>query len=113
MATCSVHGEPVLVKVEKGISPESATPTKVESPKRDLQSGDIVILTEDNVPRNKWKLARVEETLLCVDGMVRKVKLAIGDTELDKKGKRVHPQTYLERPVHKLILLMENPENTD
>ena len=82
-------------------------------PKRDLQSGDIVILTEDNVPSNKWKLARVEETFPCVDGMVRKVKLAIGDTELDRKGKRVHPQTYLERPVHKLILLMENPENTD
>jgi hypothetical protein len=78
--------------------------------KRDLQSGDIVIITENNVARNQWKIARVEETFPDEDGMVRKVKLAIGDRELDTKGKRIHPQAYLERPIHKLILLLENSD---
>ena len=44
---------------------------------------------------------------------MRKVKPAIGDKELDRKGKRVQPQAYLERPVHKPILLLESPGNTD
>ena len=79
------------------------------SDRRDLQKGDLVILKEDDLPRNQWRLGRVEETYPDEDNHVRKVKLLMGDRELDSRGHRVHPQTYLERPIQKLVLLLENP----
>jgi hypothetical protein len=74
-----------------------------------MEIGDVVILKEGNLPRNKWLLARVEETFLDQDDHVRTVRLAIGDRTLNKKGQRTHSQVFLERPVHKLVLLLANP----
>ena len=31
-------------------------------PRRNMQIGDIVLVTDDNTPRNQWQLARVTET---------------------------------------------------
>ncbi len=81
---------------------------KWNRPRRDLQQGDIVIIKEDEVPRNKWRLARVEETYMDEDKHVRKVKLAISDKSLNSEGKRTRPLTFLERPIHKLVLLLES-----
>lgn len=75
-------------------------------PHKNLQVGDIVILKDDSLPRNRWKLAQVEETYPTNDGYVRKVKLAVSTDSLDSSGKRTSPVVYLERPVHKLILLL-------
>ena len=76
---------------------------------RDIQKGDVVLLKDENLARNCWALCRVEETYPSgVDGKVRKVKLRIGDPSLDKKGKRVQPESYLDRPVQKVVLLLEN-----
>ncbi|KAK7884399.1 hypothetical protein WMY93_027522 [Mugilogobius chulae] len=41
-------------------------------PRRNLQMGDIVILKDDDAPRNEWKLGRVLETMPGKDGLVRK-----------------------------------------
>ena len=49
---------------------------------------DVVMLTDDNLPRSSWKLARVIDTYPGKDGRVRKVKLKLG-----------------QGPVHKLIWL--------
>ena len=75
--------------------------------RRNLKIGDIVLERSDDLPRNEWKLGRVTETTVGRDGLVRKVKLCIGDRNLNEKGKRCNKVTVIERPVQKLILLLE------
>ncbi|KAK3715792.1 hypothetical protein QZH41_001220 [Actinostola sp. cb2023] len=75
-------------------------------PRRNLEGGDIVLLKDDDVPLNRWRLARVEETYPSQDGLVRKVKIAVADRMLDSKGKPSHPISYLDRPVQKLVFLL-------
>ena len=79
-------------------------------PRRNLQLGDVVIICNDNLPRNTWQIAHVENICRDPDGYVRKVKLAVGDASLDIKGRRVKQTTYLKRPVHKLVLLVPNSD---
>ena len=64
---------------------------------------------DENLARNGWSLCRVEVTYPSgIDSTVRKVKLRIGDPSLDKNDKRVQPISYLDRPVQKVVLLLEN-----
>ena len=81
--------------------------------RRNLHVGDIVIMKDDNLPRNRWKLALVEETYPDDDGLVRKVRLKIADQNLDKNGRPTGPATRLCRPVQKLILLLSREEYED
>ena len=83
---------------------------KWTKPRRNIQVNDIVIVKDPNLPRNQWKLARVSETMPGEDGHVRKVSLAIADPLLDCQGKRTKAVTYVERPVHNLVLLVECAE---
>lgn len=76
-------------------------------PRRNMQIGDIVLLREDNVPRNSWRMARIEDVYTDEDGLVRKVKLVVGDSSLNVKGERVRAKTVLERPIQKLVLLLK------
>lgn len=80
-------------------------------PHRNLQVDDVVVLKDDNQPRNCWKLARVHQTYPDEDGLVRKVQIAVAMETLDDKGRQTKPTVKLERPVHKLILLL--PANKD
>lgn len=73
---------------------------------RNLQVDDVVILKDDNSPRNLWKLARVDQTYPDDDGLVRKVRIAVADDSLDNKGRRTRAVAFLERPIQKLILLL-------
>ena len=82
-------------------------------PRRNLQQGDVVIISNDNLPRNMWQIARVEEAYGDPDGYVRKAKLAVGDATLDDKGRRVKHISYLERPVQKLVLLVPSNDVED
>lgn len=68
---------------------------------------DVVMVKDENVPRNAWRLARVEEVFSSHDGLVRKVKLAMATRTLDKQGRRTNEVQYLDRPVHKLVLIQE------
>lgn len=77
-------------------------------PRRNVHVGDVVILKEDNVPRNEWRLARVVETSADDDGLVRKVKLQMGQRKLGKKGERLTQISLLERPIQKLVVIVEN-----
>ena len=79
---------------------------KWAKPHRNLVPGDIVVVKDDHLPRNEWKLARVEQTLPSDDGFVRKVILAVGTRLLDNQGRRTHEVQRLERPVHKLVLIL-------
>ena len=65
------------------------------------------MLKDENVPRNLWRLARVQDVFPSKDCLVRKVKLAMANSSLDKQGRRIGGTRYLERPIHKLVLIME------
>lgn len=75
-------------------------------PERNLGVGDIVVICDDNAPRNDWRLAKVVEVFPSADNLVRKVKVIMGDRQWDENGKRRKPYVCLERPVHKLVLLV-------
>ena len=88
--------------------------SKWTRPRRNMQVGDVVIVKDDNKARNRWNLARVIETYPNkADGLVRSVKVAIGDPSLPSTGKRVHPLSVLERPIQKLVLLLPREERPE
>ena len=43
----------------------------------ELKVGDVVLVKEDNVKRNCWKLGKVEKLVVCMDGVVRGAKLRV------------------------------------
>ena len=59
---------------------------------RDVRVGDLVLILDENVPRNKWNLGRVTEVFVGRDSRVRSAKVKTSSTEL-------------HRPVLKLCLL--------
>ena len=67
----------------------------------------MVIIKDDNVPRNHWSLAIIDEVFPSSDGRIRNVKLSIANGKLDKKGRPTKGTSHLEWPVHKLVLLVE------
>ena len=79
---------------------------KWNKPRRNLKPGGVVIVKDEDTPRNIWPLARIEETYPSNDGLVRKVRLRIADQNINKYGVRTKDQTFLDRPVHKCVLLL-------
>jgi len=73
---------------------------KWHEPRRNIRSGDIVLVKDMDLPRNQWPLAKVVEANTDDDGLVRRVRVTIG-----KRGSG--PTSVLERSVHKLVLLVE------
>lgn len=78
------------------------------TPRRNVTKGDVVIIKEEELPRNEWRLGRVLDVCKDEDGLVRKVKVQIGNRKLGKQGQRLVSPTILERPIHKLVVLVEN-----
>ncbi|XP_041484116.1 uncharacterized protein LOC121430782 [Lytechinus variegatus] len=87
------------------------TRKKWARPRKSLKVGDIVISKEADDNRAQWPLGRVSKVYPSNDGLVRKVQLVMGDSSLDSQGKRQKQPTTLERPLHKLMLLL-SPEET-
>ena len=77
---------------------------KWNAPQWDCREGDLVLLLDDGLPRNQWPLAQVTEVFPRKDGLVRKVQLSVV-----QDGKR----KQLERPIHKLVLLLASEDITD
>ena len=67
-------------------------------PARNYQVNDVVLLKDDSlfVERNSWPMARVKEVYPGSDGILRVVKLMLPD------------RSCLNRPITKLVLLLEN-----
>lgn len=82
--------------------------SKWQTPRRNVQVDDIVLVKENDLPRNQWKLARVLEVQKDKEGLVRRVLLQMGDSNLDNKGKRLTTPLKLERPIQKLVVLLES-----
>ena len=82
-------------------------------PRRNLKVGNIVIIKDANLPRNCWRLGRVSTTFQDEDGYVRTVELSVGYPSLDFQGKRTTALKTMQRPIHKLVLLVANDNNED
>lgn len=81
---------------------------KWHSPKRNLKIGDVVLDIDELAPRGEWRLARVLETVTGKDGLVRRVKISLGEKRLCNKGQCSSKLSVVERPVQKLVLLLES-----
>lgn len=81
--------------------------------KENMRVDDIVLVKDDNVVRNEWRLGRVTKVLLSDDGLVRRVELLIADANLDGHGKRHSKATIIQRPVTKLKLLLRGNVSTN
>ncbi|KAK2570382.1 hypothetical protein P5673_005184 [Acropora cervicornis] len=79
-------------------------------PRRNMTVGDVVIVKDDNLPRNQWQLARMVHPYTSDDGLVRRVKVVVADPSLDEHGRRSKAPVFFERPVQKLVLLMARSE---
>ena len=84
---------------------------KWSRPQRNMSVGDIDISKESEKQRNKWPLAKVVDVYQSEDGCVRKVRILKSDGDLNRQGMRMRPRTYLDRPVHKLVLLLSQDES--
>ncbi|XP_038076118.1 uncharacterized protein LOC119744319 [Patiria miniata] len=67
---------------------------KWQKAQQNLEVGNIVMMVDDSTPRCQWQLARVVETYPSSDGHIRKVKLQTG-------------RSVFERPIHKVVLLLD------
>lgn len=80
--------------------------SKWNEDRRDAQVNDIVLLQDDCTPRNQWRLVKVVEVFRGADNRVRKLKLLLGDTTLSRAGTSTTKPVYLERSIHKTVLLL-------
>ena len=77
--------------------------------KRNVKSGDIVMVKDINTVRGNWIIARVSKTYQGIDKQVRKCQLSYKQT----RPGMVIPQkfTNIERPVQDLIVIIPNEES--
>ena len=78
--------------------PELQRRVKWHDTKVNLSAGDLVMISDENTPRNLWPLAVVKEVNQGRDGLVRSVKVQTRSTTL-------------VRPITKVILLESASEN--
>ena len=76
-----------------------------------IREDDVVLVKDENLPRNQWQLARVVRTYPSDDGLVRKVKILLADSSIDDSGRRSKSPVMLERPIQKLVLLVPSFED--
>ena len=69
--------------------------SKWQTPIKNISVGDIVLLADENAPRNQWKLARVVEVHPSADKLVRSVNVKISSKDSGS--------SFLDRPIHKLV----------
>lgn len=84
-----------------------STRQKWHLPRRNLRVNDIVIIKDDNLLRNHWKLGRVVESFPDKDGLVRRVKVQVGERKPQGKHDSPSKPSVIERPIQKLVVLLE------
>ncbi|KAL2091628.1 hypothetical protein ACEWY4_013891 [Coilia grayii] len=84
-----------------------STRQKWHVPRRNLQVNDVIIIKDEILPRNQWQLARVVETTVDSDDLVRRIKVQVGAQRSLKANSSSKP-SIIERPIQKLVLLLES-----
>ena len=59
-------------------------------PQRNLCVGDVVLISDENQPRNEWRLCCVAETYTGGEGRVRSVKVLMFLFETLLRGRNVY-----------------------
>ena len=77
------------------------------NPRRNLTVGDVVLIADQEAPRSRWQLGQVTAAPKDDDGLVRHVQLRLATAALDARGRRLQQPLFLERPIQKLVLIME------
>ena len=72
---------------------------------RNCKVGDVVLLKED-AECNQWPMSKIVAVNSDAKGDVHSVKILVGAT--NKSDNLIH---YLERPVNKLVVLVENEDD--
>ena len=73
--------------------------------------GDYVLVKDEAQARGQWPTGVISKVYPGADGLVRKVQVALAG-RLDCRGKRLGKYQLLERPIQKLVLLMESQDAT-
>lgn len=84
-----------------------------QCPQRNVQVGDVVLLHDPNVCRAEWVMGHVVTVMPGDDGLVRKVMELTATPALDDRGRPVSDNRTLERPIHKLTVLVSSDEHVD
>ena len=71
---------------------------------RNCKVGDVVLLKED-ADRNQWPMAKIVAVNSDAKGDVHSIKILVGAANKSDNSIR-----YLERPVNKLVALVENDD---
>ena len=74
---------------------------------RNCEIGDIVLI-KDDMKRNRWPMAKLVDTYKDNKGVVRSVRLLMRSVNRISQKSR-----YLERPVNKSVVLVENKDEVD
>ena len=77
------------------------TRSKWTEKKRNFQTGDVVLLKEQDAIRNRWPMGVIANTFPGEDGLVRTVEV------------RIASGSVLKRPISKLVLLLESERDID
>ena len=80
---------------------------KWKKPSRNIKEGDVVLVVDEQAPREEWKMALVAEVEESGDRLVRTATIRLGTDQLDRTGRRVKEASVLTRPVQKIVLLLE------
>ena len=108
LETCSIFVRPVLESLEERVSSNLQQRNKWNRVKRNMAVGDVAILKDPDLPRNEWKLCQVIEVMPSKDDLVPLNENSPRQSfiETNTVGPTSKP-IELERPVHKLVLLVE------
>lgn len=79
---------------------------KWQTTKRNIEVGDIVLVTDQNNHRSQWTMGVVSDTHQGKDEKVREATLKLANRWLDMLGKPMAPATVIRRPINKLVLLL-------
>ena len=66
------------------------------------------MLDDPDSKRHSWPIGMVMEANPDRDGLVRKITVKLGNKDLDKAGRPEKRASVLQRPIQKVVLLMES-----
>ena len=77
-----------------------------ECSQHNLKVDDIVLLVNENEPRNMWKTGRIIAMHKGPDHKVRKCSVMVESSDLDNNGGQRNAKVVLERLIQKLVRIM-------
>ena len=64
-----------------------------------------MIVHEEETMRTEWPLAKIVDVIPSSDGLIRRLRLQMGNPALDRKSRPVHKMRTIERPIQKVTFL--------